>query len=103
MIFALLTSALVEAPTLARVTERIDELVLSGQSLPPDMILTVSRLPQPADRVLALVYLRRAGLLTGDPVEIGPLLERKSSPPADGANAASAAGAPGATPTRHGR
>ncbi|WBU56730.1 hypothetical protein [Paracoccus sediminicola] len=55
-------------------TRVIDGLVLSGRSLPPAFLLDVERLPSASDRMLALIYLRRSGMLTGDPVALDELV-----------------------------
>ena len=74
---ALLTAALSagDAPVdLTSVTREIDALVLTGQSLPPDFMLKLRRLPLPGDRMQALIYLLRAGLLGGPAVSLDDLV-----------------------------
>lgn len=48
----------------------VDRIILSGRQMPPALLLDVARLKRPADRMLALVYLRRTGLLTGERVSL---------------------------------
>lgn len=68
---ALLSTALAgEPPSLAQIQQDIDQLVLSGRPIPPDFLLQLSELPKSGDRMLVLVYLRRAGLLTGATVPL---------------------------------
>ncbi|WBU60212.1 hypothetical protein [Paracoccus albus] len=69
----LLSAALSSAPDvhdLTSFTQEVDRIVLSGRRMPPALLLDVARLQRPADRMLALVYLRRTGLLTGEPVSL---------------------------------
>lgn len=51
-------------------TAAVDQIVLSGRQMPPAMLLDVARLPDAADRMMAIIYLRRAGLLTDDPLSL---------------------------------
>lgn len=82
MIAALLMSALAAtAPeasgeTLGKILGDAEKWVLDGKSLPPDYLIRIDRL-EPADRFIAITYLRRAGLLVGPPVDLDRLLEPK--------------------------
>ncbi|WP_313135981.1 hypothetical protein [Paracoccus jeotgali] len=51
-------------------TAEIDRLVLSGRSMPPALLLDLRRLPDAGQRMQAVVYLRRSGLLTGGPLDL---------------------------------
>lgn len=55
-------------PGLQDMFREIDRLVLTGRSLQPAFMLDVARLPSPAERMMAIAYLRRAGLLEGPAV-----------------------------------
>lgn len=74
-----LTLAASLAPALGPVTDldafraQVAQMVLSGASLPPDYLLSLSGLPD-GQRMLAVIYLRRAGLLTGDAVPLGRII-----------------------------
>ncbi len=48
----------------------IDRIVLSGRSMPKAMMLDVRRLPSASERMLAIAYLRRSGLLSGTAVDM---------------------------------
>lgn len=63
---AALSTATAEAPPppADRLIAEATEWLLNGDALPPDMNARLKRLP-PADRARVLVFLRRAGLLTG--------------------------------------
>lgn len=56
--------AMAEAGLLASFRRDADEWLLTGKSLPPDYRLRLMQM-EPADRMQALAYLRRLGLLTG--------------------------------------
>ena len=68
-------------PSLAGFTAEVDRLVLSGRPMPPALLLDIARLPDAGDRMLALVYLRRAGLLTGPAVSLDRIVFRRDMPP----------------------
>lgn len=53
-------------PAVAAIAAEASERLLAGESLPPDYRLRLLALP-PAERLLAIIYLRRTGLLRGDP------------------------------------
>lgn len=82
MIAALLMAALAStapegAPdSLGRILGDAEQWVLDGKSLPPDYLIRIEGL-EPADRFIAIVYLRRAGLLVGPAVDLDRLLETK--------------------------
>lgn len=70
---ALLAAGLAGDPAatpLDQFTAEVDRIVLSGRRMPPAMLLDVARLPDAGDRMMALVYLRRTGLLTGPAVAL---------------------------------
>lgn len=58
------------APQLDAFMAEVDRIILSGRLMPPAMLLDVARLPTAGERMMALVYLRRAGLLTGPAVAL---------------------------------
>lgn len=55
------------------------QMVLAGEALPPDFLLSLSGLDE-ADRLLAVIYLRRAGLLTGPTIPLGRILSAGDRP-----------------------
>lgn len=57
-------------PSLDAFMAEVDRIILSGRQMPPAMLLDVARLPDVGERMTALVYLRRSGLLTGPPVPL---------------------------------
>lgn len=59
-----------QLPALDAFTAEVDRIVLAGRQMPPALLLDVARLPSAGDRMLALVYLRRSGLLTGPAVSL---------------------------------
>ncbi|MFD1796704.1 hypothetical protein FQV27_12785 [Paracoccus aurantiacus] len=65
LLAGILAAGLAGAPGLPEIIAEIDRLVLSGRQMPAAFMLDVRRLPDAGDRMQALVYLRRAGLLTG--------------------------------------
>ena len=65
LLAAFLAGGLAGAPGLDALTAEIDRLVLAGKPMRPALLLDVRRLPDAGDRMLALIYLRRSGLLTG--------------------------------------
>lgn len=65
-----------EAPPpkpLAEVLRELDAILLAGEALPADFLPGLAPLP-PADRLLAVAYARRAGLLTGPALPLADLL-----------------------------
>lgn len=60
-------------PDVASFRAEMTERLLHGQMLGPDYRRTLRGMP-PADRVEAIIFLRRAGLLTGQPWSITDLL-----------------------------
>ncbi len=74
---ALTSSAAAAPPDLAR---DATEWVLSGEDLPDDYLQRLAGLP-PDERLLAIVFLRRAGLLTGAAMSVEALLA--PAPPED--------------------
>ncbi len=70
---AVLAAGLIGDPDAAQLEAfkaEVNRIVLSGRKMPPAMLLDVARLPDPGTRMMALVYLRRAGLLTGPAVPL---------------------------------
>lgn len=67
---AFLTAGLAAAPGLDALTAEIDRLVLAGRPMTPALLLDVRRLPNAGDRMQAIIYLRRSGLLTGSAVPV---------------------------------
>ncbi len=67
---ALLTAGLAGAPGFDALTAEIDRLVLTGRPMQPALLLDVRRLPDAGDRMKALIYLRRSGLMTGPVVPL---------------------------------
>ncbi|MFV0293222.1 MAG: hypothetical protein ACK5II_08400 [Paracoccus sp. (in: a-proteobacteria)] len=73
LLAAVLSAGLADVPadlSLDALMSEIDHLVLTGRKMPRAFLLDVERLPDPAGRMLALIYLRRAGLLTGSAVSL---------------------------------
>ena len=70
MVAALLTAGLAGAPGLDTLTAEIDRLVLAGRPMRQALLLDVRRLPDAGDRMKALIYLRRSGLMTGPAVPL---------------------------------
>ncbi|MDO5605155.1 MAG: hypothetical protein Q4G25_08350 [Paracoccus sp. (in: a-proteobacteria)] len=74
MLFAVLTGIALEASTpsenLIALQAEIDGLVLSGQRMPAAFLLELERLPDAAERMQVIVYLRRSGLMTGREVPL---------------------------------
>ena len=68
-------SAAVEKP-LQEVLGEIDGILLAGEALPPDFVLGLLPLP-PGERLVAVAYARRAGLLTGPALPLSELLARQ--------------------------
>lgn len=58
------------APSLDAFMAEVDRIILSGRQMPPALLLDVARLPDAGQRMKAVVYLRRTGLLTGPPVPL---------------------------------
>ncbi|MBA4490786.1 hypothetical protein [Paracoccus sp. S1E-3] len=67
---AFLTAGLAAAPGLDALTTEIDRLVLAGRPMQPALLLDLRRLPDAGDRMKALIYLRRSGLMTGPAVPL---------------------------------
>lgn len=61
------------APDLQEFQSQAVERLLDGKSLPPDYRQQLMAMP-PDDRVSAIIFLRRAGLMTGRPWTIEDLL-----------------------------
>lgn len=78
MLLAMLLSATISEPagagSLADFTAEIDRILLSGRPMPPALLLDLDRLENASDRMLAIVYLRRSGLMTGPEVPLERLL-----------------------------
>lgn len=58
-----------------------DRLVLSGRPMPAAFLLDVKRLPEASDRMRALVYLRRSGLLTGPALSLDDIVFQTDAGP----------------------
>lgn len=69
-----LAAALTAAPGLDDMIAEIDRLILSGRPMPAALLLDVRRLPSPEERMQAVIYLRRSGLLTGAPLSLDELV-----------------------------
>lgn len=65
-----LAAGLASAPGLDALIAEIDRIVLSGRPMPQALLLDVRRLPDAGDRMQAVIYLRRSGLLTGSAVSL---------------------------------
>ena len=70
MLAAVLAAGLAGAPGLDALKAEIDRMVLAGKPMQPALLLDVRRLPDAGDRMLALIYLRRSGLLTGSALSL---------------------------------
>lgn len=78
---ALSAAATVDPPpvtALEQFTSEAESWVLQGRSLPPDYRLRLLRMT-PADRMLGIIFLRRAGLLTGGTWATQDLLRPETS------------------------
>ena len=74
MLTALAFAAWADTSTqLDRLSQEANALVLSGDGLPQDYLAQLSAMP-PDQRVLAIIYLRRLGLMTGEPIRADALL-----------------------------
>lgn len=67
------TPAAAPVKPLSEVLRDLDAMLLAGEPLPPDFLLELAPLP-PAERLLAVAYARRAGLLTGPALPLADLL-----------------------------
>jgi hypothetical protein len=79
---AILAAGLTAAPGIDALTAEIDRLVLAGRPMQPALLLDVRRLPKAADRMQALIYLRRSGLLTGPAVSLDEMVFLQTARPA---------------------
>ena len=61
-------------PDAAALADEATGWLLDGESLPPDYRARLMRMP-PEARLQALVFLRRAGLLTSDPWALSDILD----------------------------
>lgn len=66
----ILAAGLASAPGFDALIVEIDRVVLAGRPMPPALLLDVRRLPDAGDRMRAVIYLRRSGLLTGSAVSL---------------------------------
>ena len=74
MLAAVLAAGLAAAPGLDALTAEIDRMVLAGRPMQPALLLDVRRLPDAGDRMQALIYLRRSGLLTGQALSLDEMV-----------------------------
>ena len=81
MLVAVLTAGLAATPGLDALTAEIDRLVLAGRPMRPALLLDVRRLPDAGQRMQALVYLRRSGLLTGPAISLDDVVFLKAATP----------------------
>lgn len=56
--------------SLADFQMKVNQWLLDGRNFHPTLALEISQIEPKADRLLAIVYLRRSGLLTGDSLDI---------------------------------
>ena len=68
------------AQTLAQFMDQADRWLLTGASLPPELPRLLQPLP-PADRLTAVAYLRRIGLLQGPALDLTTLLAGNGTTP----------------------
>ncbi|AUH33762.1 hypothetical protein [Paracoccus tegillarcae] len=64
-------------PELAQFQRQAEETLLAGETLAPDYRLQLLGMP-PAERIEALIFLRRIGLLTGKSWRVGDMLQSAS-------------------------
>lgn len=69
-------------PAIADYAEEASGWLLDGESLPPDYRIRLMQMP-PAARLQAIVFLRRAGLLTADPWTLDDILKPAPGGPED--------------------
>ena len=70
------------AANIRALTAEIDRMVLAGRPMQPALLLDVRRLPDAGDRMQALIYLRRSGLLTGQALSLDEMVFlRPATPP----------------------
>ena len=67
------------SPAVADIAAKASEHLLAGEELPPDYRLHLLELP-PDERMLAIIYLRRLGLLRGAPFPLDDILRPTPSP-----------------------
>ena len=67
------------AKPLQEVLGDIDAILLAGEALPPDFVLGLLPLP-PGERLVAVAYARRAGVLTGPALPLSVLLAEQPEP-----------------------
>lgn len=58
---------------LSEVLRGLDAILLAGEALPPGFLHGLASMP-PAERLLAVAYARRAGLLTGPALPLAEIL-----------------------------
>lgn len=64
------------ATPLGEMMRELDAILLAGEALPPDFAPKLAPLP-PGERLLAVAYARRAGLLTGPALPLDGLLRAR--------------------------
>lgn len=69
-------------PAVAEIARRADQAILNGDGLPEDYRLQLLGLP-PEERLLAIIYLRRSGLLRDAPWSLDDIL-RPAAPDTEG-------------------
>ncbi|WP_237168317.1 hypothetical protein [Paracoccus shandongensis] len=85
MVMGLSGAAAADPALLPEATALADEAtgwLLEGEPLPPDYRVRLMRMP-PEARLQALVFLRRAGLLTADPWALSDILAPAPAPAGD--------------------
>ncbi|SDD98145.1 hypothetical protein SAMN05421538_103171 [Paracoccus isoporae] len=86
MLMAMLLSAAISdapaRPSLHDFTSEVDRILLSGRAMPRALLLDLDRLDRASDRFLAVIYLRRSGLLTGAEMPLERLLMGVAAPAA---------------------
>lgn len=74
LLAVLLFANMGSGPSLDAFIVEVNEMVLSGQPMPPAFLREVQRLPSASDRLQALVYLRRSGLFSGSVLPLDKIL-----------------------------
>ncbi|MFV0386984.1 hypothetical protein [Paracoccus sp. (in: a-proteobacteria)] len=66
------------APAVSDYAEQASGWLLEGKNLPPDYRVRLRRMP-PAERLQVLIFLRRSGLLVGQPWSLDDILRPAES------------------------
>ena len=75
LLMAAATSVATELSPAEQFTREAEQWVLQGKALPPDYRLRLLQM-EPADRIQAIIFLRRAGLLEGSAWTVQDMLRR---------------------------